>query len=136
MEILDDNHCFVCGELNMSGLRQRPRIETVNQSASMRLVIPRAFQGWQGMVHGGILATLLDETCAYAAKGLVPQVVTAGISVTYKKPVPIETEVLVTASVVGRRRRIIEVQGQIKIAGELYAEASAKMFIVAKESQS
>ena len=128
MEISDDNHCFVCGELNMSGLRMRPRIESATQSASMQLAIPRAFQGWQGMVHGGILATLLDETCAYAAKSLVAHVVTAGITVTYKKPVPIETEVLVTATVVGRRRKIIEVQGQIEIDGEIYAEATAKMF--------
>jgi uncharacterized protein (TIGR00369 family) len=133
MEITDDNHCFVCGELNMSGLRMRPRIEAATQSASMRLAIPRAFQGWQGMAHGGILATLLDETCAYAAKSLVAQVVTAEIIVTYKKPVPIETEVLVSASVVGRRRKIIEVQGRLEIAGELYAEARAKMFDVTGE---
>ena len=133
MEITDDNHCFVCGELNASGLRMRPRIEAATQSASMRLAIPRVFQGWQGMAHGGILATLLDETCAYAAKGLVAHVVTAEITVTYKKPVPIETEVLVSATVVGRRRRIIEVQGRIEIAGELYAEATAKMFDVTGE---
>ena len=131
MEISDDNHCFVCGELNLSGLRVRPRIDAPNQSATMRLVIPRAFQGWQGVVHGGILATLLDETCAYAAKGLVLHVVTAAITVTYKKPVPIETEVLVSATVVSRRHKIIEVKGQIAIDGELYAEASARMFIVA-----
>lgn len=130
MEIIDDNHCFVCGGLNMSGLRVRPCIDAPNQSASMRLAIPRAFQGWHGIVHGGILATLLDETCAYAAKGLVAQVVTAEIAVSYKKPVPLETELSVFAAVVGRRRKIIEVKGQITIAGEVYAEASAKMFIV------
>lgn len=134
MEILDDNHCFVCGELNISGLRLRPRIDALNQSASMRLAIPRAFQGWHGIVHGGILATLLDETCAYAAKGLVAQVVTAEITVSYKKPVPLDTELFVSATVVGRRRKIIEVKGQIEIDGEVYAEASAKMFIVGGES--
>ena len=96
----------------------------------MRLAIPRAFQGWQGMAHGGILATLLDETCAYAAKSLVAHVVTVEITVTYKKPVPLETALLVTATVISRRRKIIEVQGQIEVAGELYAEAKAKMFDV------
>lgn len=78
MEITDDNHCFVCGELNMSGLRMRPRIEAATQSASLRLAIPCAFKGWQGMAHGGILATLLDETCAYAAKSLVAQIEISG----------------------------------------------------------
>lgn len=133
MEILDDNHCFVCGELNMSGLRMRPLIDAVNQSATMRLAIPRAFQGWHGIVHGGILSTLLDETCAYAAKGLVAHVVTAEITVTFKKPVPIEAELLVSATVISQRRRIIEVTGQIEIGGEIYAEARAKMFVVAGE---
>jgi uncharacterized protein (TIGR00369 family) len=130
MEIIDANHCFVCGELNLSGLRVRPQIDAPNQSANMRLAIPRAFQGWQGIVHGGILATLLDETCAYAAKGLVAHVVTAEMTVTYKKPVPIETELLVSATVVSRRRKIIEVKGGIAIDGEIYAEASARMFVV------
>jgi len=134
MEIMDDNHCFVCGALNPSGLRVRPGIDAPNQSASMRLAIPRAFQGWQGIAHGGILATLLDETCAYAAKGLVAQVVTAEMTVSYKKPVPLETELSVFATVVGRRRKIIEVKGQIEIDGEVYAEALAKMFIVKEES--
>ena len=134
MEISDDNHCFVCGELNVSGLRVRPLIDAPNQSATMRLAIPRAFQGWQEIVHGGILATLLDETCAYAAKGLVAHVVTAEITVTYKKPVPIETELLVFATIVSRRRKIIEVKGKIEIDGNVYVEANAKMFIVAGES--
>ena len=135
MEILDDNHCFVCGALNMNGLRVRPLIDAPNQSATMRLSIPRDFQGWQGIVHGGILATLLDETCAYAAKGLVAHVVTIEMTVRYKKPVPLETELLVTATVVSRHRKIIEVKGQIEIGGELYAEANTKMFIVAGASQ-
>lgn len=133
MEISDDNHCFVCGELNQSGLRVRPVIDAVNQSASCSLAIPKEFQGWEGIVHGGILATLLDETCAYAAKGLVEHVVTAEITISYKKPVPLETGIRVTATVVSQRRRIIEVQGQIEIGGEIYAEARAKMFVVAKE---
>ncbi|MDZ4185386.1 MAG: hotdog domain-containing protein, partial [Desulfuromonadales bacterium] len=75
-----------------------------------------------------------DETCAYAAKGLVAHVVTAEITVAYKKPVPLDTELFVSATVVGRRRKIIEVKGQIEIDGEIYAEASTKMFIVAGES--
>lgn len=133
MEITDDNHCFVCGELNVNGLRMRPRIDVASQSASMSFSIPHSFQGWKGMAHGGILATLLDETCAYAAKSLVAHVVTAEITVTYKKPVPLETGVLVSASVIARRRKIIEVQGQIAIAGEIYAEARAKMFDVTGE---
>lgn len=133
MEVSDDNHCFVCGKLNALGLRVRPQIDAFNQSASMRLSIPRAFQGWEGIVHGGILATLLDETCAYAAKGLVPHVVTAELAVSYKRPVPIESELLVSASVVNQRRKIIEVKGRIEIDGDIYAEANARMFIVSKE---
>ena len=135
MEILDDNHCFVCGALNINGLRVRPVIDAENQSASCSLAIPKSFQGWQGIAHGGILATLLDETCAYAAKGVVAQVVTVEITVSYKKPVPIETEVFVTATVIGQRRKIFEVHGQVEINGEIYAEAHAKMFDVSGENR-
>lgn len=133
MEISDDNHCFVCGALNKIGLHVRPVIDAAAQSASCSLAIPKEFQGWEGIVHGGILATLLDETCAYAAKGLVEHVVTAEMTISYKKPVPLVTELLVTATVVSQRRKIIEVKGQIEISGEIYAEARAKMFVVASE---
>lgn len=133
MEISDDNHCFVCGEFNAHGLRVRPQIDAPNQRATMRLSIPRAFQGWEGIVHGGIIATLLDETCAYAAKGLVPHVVTADLAVSYKRPVPVDTEVKVTATVISQRRKIIEVKGRMEIDGDIYAEATARMFIVSKE---
>lgn len=132
MKISDDNQCFVCGELNMHGLRVRPQIDIQSQSARMVLPIPKAFQGWEGIVHGGILATLLDETCAYAAKSVEEQVVTAEITVSYKRPVPLETELTVTANVVSRRRRIIEVKGLIEIHGDIYAEATAQMFITSK----
>ena len=134
MEISDDDHCFVCGAMNRIGLRVRPTIDAARQSASCSLAIPKEFQGWEGIVHGGILATLLDETCAYAARGLVEHVVTAEITVSYKKPVPLATELLVTATVVSQRRKIIEVKGRIEIGGEIYVEARAKMFIVEQES--
>lgn len=133
MEISDDNLCFVCGELNADGLHTRPTIDLLEKSAHCRLAVPKKYQGWQGIVHGGILATLLDETCAYAAKAVVKHVVTAELTVTYKKPVPVETELLITAQVASERRRIIEVTGRIEVAGEIHAEAHARMFIMPED---
>lgn len=130
MEISDDNHCFVCGALNPCGLQARPVIDAATRSASCRLAVPRAFQGWQGIVHGGILATLLDETCAYAAKAEARQVVTAELHISYKKPVPVETGLLITATIVGERRRILDVNARIEIDGVVHTEAQACMYIV------
>lgn len=42
---------------------------------------------------------------------------------------------LVSATVISRRRKIIEVQGQIEIGGEVYAEARAKLFDITGENQ-
>lgn len=130
MNISDDDYCFVCGQHNQSGLKARLEMDPQTQSAVCRIAIPKHYQGWRDIVHGGILATLLDETCAYAGKTLAPHVVTAEMTVRYKKPVPVERELYIHAQVVSQRRRILEITAKIEIDGLIYAEADSKMFIV------
>ena len=130
MNIADDDYCFVCGQQNPSGLKARLEMDPQTRSALCRIAIPKNFQGWSDIVHGGILATLLDEVCAYAGKTLAPHVVTAELTVRYKKPVPVEQELYIQATVVNQRRRILELTAKIEIDNVIYAEADSRMFIV------
>ncbi|MEI2727020.1 MAG: PaaI family thioesterase [Verrucomicrobiota bacterium] len=65
MKPLPHTHsCFVCGESNPFGLRLR--FETDGRVVQTRFV-PRAEHiGFKGVVHGGILATVLDEIMVWA----------------------------------------------------------------------
>lgn len=123
MEVSNDNGCLVCGRDNPVGLQTRPVVDGKANRATLKVLIPKNFQGWRGIVHGGILATLLDEVSVYACMAENTQFVTAGINIRYLKPVPVNTEVLVVGEVqeVRKRRRIVK--ARLEIAGIVHAEA-------------
>ena len=61
------HHCFACGSLNTSGmglvLHAEPR------RCWTELTLERRFEGWDGIAHGGILCTILDEVMAWSLVG-------------------------------------------------------------------
>jgi len=130
MEILDDGQCFVCGADNPIGLKVHFSIDKDRRRAVGKVSIPASFQGWQDIVHGGIIATLLDETCIYACRSLGDHFVTAEIAVKYLRPVPTQREVVVTAEITEEKKRIFLVQAELKIEDQVHAKAQAKVFRV------
>ena len=129
MQVDDDNNCFVCGCDNHHGVHARFTIDADNNSAKCVYTIAAHYQGWHNIAHGGILATLLDETCVYACRPLAEKVVTAALSLRYKKPVPVNTELQVSATVVEIKKRYFMVRANITIDNNVYTEAEAKVFI-------
>jgi len=63
-EIETNQNCFVCGENNPNGLRLNFKIDKVKQTLKTTFIASPTFQGWDGIVHGGIISTLLDEAMA------------------------------------------------------------------------
>ncbi len=61
-----DNYCFVCGKNNPRGFQIQVRYAEAEMAAETELAIPREYQGWAEVIHGGILSTLLDELMAHA----------------------------------------------------------------------
>jgi acyl-coenzyme A thioesterase PaaI-like protein len=61
-----DNYCFVCGKDNPQGFQIKVRYDEADLAAETELSIPREYQGWAEVIHGGILSTLLDELMAHA----------------------------------------------------------------------
>lgn len=128
MEIADDARCFVCGSENSRGLQAKFEIDPEQLSSRCLISLPGDFQGWQNVVHGGVLATLLDEASIYACRTTAPQCVTAELSVRYKKPVPVETPLEVSAKVVEQKKRVFLVEAAIAVDGTVHVEASTKVF--------
>lgn len=100
------HNCFGCGETNKSGLRLKFFNE--DQRVVCRARIPKRFQGPPGYVHGGIIATLLDEAMSKANRQFRILAVTRQMEVEYLKPVPLSTPIEITArhiSAEGRKHR-------------------------------
>ena len=127
MQVEDDANCFVCGPLNEHGLHAKFDVDVEQQSARCRIIIPAGFQGWQNIVHGGILATLLDEASIYACRSVTVNCVTADLSVRYKKPVKVGDELIVSAQIVEQKKRIFQVAARIEVDGVVHAEAQSRV---------
>jgi uncharacterized protein (TIGR00369 family) len=127
MEVLLDDRCFVCGPTNPLGLKARFIVDRDRQSAHCAIRIPADYQGWWGLVHGGILAALVDEAGVYACRASGEHFVTAELTVKYKIPVPVDVDLLITAEVVGRKRRIYSVVARIERDGQVLVESTGKI---------
>ncbi len=77
------------------------------------LQLDRQFEGWEGVVHGGIVCTILDEVMAWALVAEDNWGVTARMSVSFKKPVSIAQAIRADGWVVRSRRRLVETAGRI-----------------------
>jgi len=113
MKLETNGNCFVCGENNPNGLRLSFEIDKEKQTLKTTFVASPTFQGWDGIVHGGILSTLLDEAMAKLVYELGYQAVTASIEIKFKKPAPILEPLLVYGEVTEVSRRLIRAKARI-----------------------
>jgi uncharacterized protein (TIGR00369 family) len=113
MKLETNGNCFVCGENNPNGLRLSFEIDKEKQRLKTTFVASPTFQGWDGIVHGGILSTLLDEAMAKLVYELGYQAVTASIEIKFKKPAPILEPLLVYGEVTEVSKRLIRAKAHI-----------------------
>jgi uncharacterized protein (TIGR00369 family) len=128
--------CFVCGLENDHGLHLR-FYENGEGEVIVDTVVSDHFQGYPGIVHGGIVAALVDETLGRVHMGKPENprfMFTAKINVNYRKPVPTEKAIRIVAKAVKRKRRtatsICSIYGP---EGELLVDAEAVLVNVPDE---
>lgn len=124
-----DNYCFGCGTENPNGLHLVVE-EAVPGEVWAACVVPRHLQGYHRIVHGGILATLLDEIMAHAAfRCVTGPVATARMEITFRSPVRVEEPIRVEGRIESVRGKLVRTRGRlITQDGQTAAEASATFF--------
>lgn len=107
--------CFVCGLKNAFGLKSR--FYELENGELMAIFQPsNEHQGYPGRLHGGIAATILDETIGRAIMVAYSDHiwgVTVDFSMRLRKPVPIDREVRVIGRIVSDGKRSFEGTGEI-----------------------
>ena len=81
------NRCFGCGPANPSGLRLEFFLAEDGSVVSLTTV-PEIFDGHPGYLHGGIIATLLDEAMSKAVRARGVTAMTRQLEIDYLRPVP------------------------------------------------
>jgi len=128
LQVLDDSNCFICGKENPISFKAEFDRDPEHRSVKTTVRIPEAYQGWQGITHGGIISALLDEVCAQVCMGEGLQIVTSRINIRYRLPVPTGSFVTVIAEVVGEHHRLVDVKARLELDGKIMAEADAVMY--------
>jgi len=90
MEHRAQNRCFGCGHANEDGLRLEFFLADDRSVVSLPS-IPNTFEGHAGFLHGGIIATLLDETMSKSVRARGFTAMTRHMEVDYLRPVPSAT---------------------------------------------
>jgi acyl-coenzyme A thioesterase PaaI-like protein len=118
-------NCFICGVENQNGLRIK-FYQPEPGKVVAHIVVPKSFEGYPGMVHGGIVSAMLDEVAGRAfITGNPPRfMVTAKLTVRFRRPVPIEQPVrLVGFAKEDKGRMAIATSELYDMSGTLLAEA-------------
>jgi uncharacterized protein (TIGR00369 family) len=127
------HNCFACGTLNEHGLGLEIHVEPGRSWTELELK-PR-FEGWEGIAHGGILCTILDEVMAWSLVGEDNWGVTARMSVDFKKPVAVGTALRADGWVTRSRRRLVETEARIVDASSGAELATATGVYVAADGE-
>jgi len=127
-----DPACWGCGD-NPTGLHlPLPAAEGLTEYEAYFEFDDR-HQGAPGIVHGGLVAGALDEAVGLLATWYAFPTVTARIFVRYRRPVPINTELLLKAWLDEARGRRLHVDAVITDGSDAFAECRAALLHVPLE---
>jgi uncharacterized protein (TIGR00369 family) len=128
------NPCFGCGAANAQGMHLRFDRDDQRQRIVGRFRLGPEYQGATGFIHGGIIATVLDEVMSKASRFSEVRAVTAELTVEYLKPVRVGEELTVEGFNTRREGRQLYHEGEIRdAAGTLLARGRGRFVVIDKE---
>lgn len=113
-ELPHTRSCFVCGEANRLGLNLR--FESDGRTVRTRFIPKDEHSGFRQTVHGGLIATLLDEVMVWACAVQTKRfAVCAELNVRFLHPVrPAQTTIATAELTANRRGRIFETRAELR----------------------
>ena len=124
--------CFGCGQNNPIGLKLSFIWD--GKTARAEFTPTNLHQGWSGIVHGGIIHSILDEAMSYAAVFEGLHCVTAKMESRFKRPALVNELLIITASITKNTRRLVETKASISLKdGTLIAESTATLLVINKK---
>jgi uncharacterized protein (TIGR00369 family) len=121
------NGCFVCGGANRQGMYLTFEQDDVAKRIRGRFQLNETYQGATGFIHGGMIATLLDEVMSKANRFRKARAVTAELNVEYLQPVRVGVDLIVEGWETDARGRNLFLQGEIRdAAGTLLARGRGR----------
>lgn len=131
----NSDYCFICGRKNPHGLYMA-FYDDGDQTVYATHTVPEVYQGYPGVVHGGIVASMLDEAVGRVAMIGDPHhfMMSVKLEVKYRHPVPTETPLRLIGRIERLRGRLGKAVGEIVLPdGTVAAEAAITLADVPAE---
>lgn len=112
LRVEEHTGCVVCGVDNATGFQLAYTTETVGRVSALWTPTAR-YEGFKGMVHGGMLATVLDEAMAKAVVSLGLEALTGELRVRFRQYVALDEPLRITGWVVSHRGRLLKVEAVV-----------------------
>jgi len=129
--------CFLCGRQNPVGLKLDFYEDTEARQVQVKFSVPDEYQGYPGVVHGGIVAAILDETSGRAVMLNSSDdnlMATLHLTIRYRRPTPTETPLTAVGWVERMSGMGARVAGEIRLPdGTVTAECEATVGNVPEE---
>lgn len=125
--LIDDSYCFICGEKNPKGLNLS--FTEIENGVFAEFVLDKEYQGYKEIVHGGLIAALLDEAMVKAANLKGYQAVTAEMIVRFKNPLMIGQKARVEGRILKESKRLLRVKATMSRDNITIAEAEGKLYV-------
>ena len=126
--------CFACSQENPIGLKLKPIQD--GEKVTAEFTAGKFHQGWDNIIHGGILYTLLDEVTAYAmlCHG-IELGVTAKSEIRFKQLAPINQPIQASAWVTKLTKRLVEAKGVVSLKDDTVIVDGSFLFYVLRQSK-
>ena len=126
------SRCFACGQDNCHGLRIRYQREESGEITAAWTPTP-ACEGFRGIVHGGVVTTVLDEAMSKAVAATGCEALTAELRVRFRRHVASGGAFRIRGWIVKRSGRIVETEASLTaLDGSEHAHARAKFLALRK----
>lgn len=120
--------CMVCGGQGALGLQFHACADGVLAFCQAQA----HWQGYAGVLHGGMISTLLDAAMTHCLFRLGVEAMTADLQVRFLKPVPCACELEIRAHLVSQRRQLFVLAAELRVHGEVLAHSEAR-FLTGKK---
>ncbi len=130
MELANDDHCFVCGKKNSTGLKLE--FKTEGRKTKAVFTPKKEHQGYSNIVHGGILSAILDEAMTRLGYELGLNTVTAHIEVDFKTPAYVGEQLFLEGEIVEEKGRKVFARSVLRNNKEVIVAESKGILVKVK----
>ena len=128
------NPCFGCGGGNARGMRLVFQADEATRRVTGHFRLGPEYQGATGFIHGGIIATVLDEVMSKVSRFTNVHAVTAELNIEYLRPIRVDEDLHVEGLATRQEGRDLYREGEIRsAAGTVLARGRARFVIIDPE---